>query len=80
MDGVQQLDEIIPGSRSGRADPAEQLDHPTPCPKFTVAGVLEHMIGGATTSLPRSGASPQGPLHPLTAGSRISGAGPWPSS
>jgi uncharacterized protein (TIGR03086 family) len=27
---------------------ADQLDNPTPCAKFTVRGVLEHMIGGAT--------------------------------
>ena len=26
----------------------EQLDEPTPCAEFTVRGVLEHMIGGAT--------------------------------
>lgn len=26
----------------------EQLDLPTPCTEFTVRGVLEHMIGGAT--------------------------------
>ena len=27
---------------------ADQLDEPTPCADFTVRGVLEHMIGGAT--------------------------------
>jgi uncharacterized protein (TIGR03086 family) len=26
----------------------DQLDRPTPCSEFTVRGVLEHMIGGAT--------------------------------
>lgn len=26
----------------------DQLDRPTPCANFTVRGVLEHMIGGAT--------------------------------
>ena len=26
----------------------DQLDNPTPCDDFTVRGVLEHMIGGAT--------------------------------
>jgi uncharacterized protein (TIGR03086 family) len=26
----------------------DQLDRPTPCSQFTVRGVLEHMIGGAT--------------------------------
>ena len=27
---------------------ADQLDRPTPCAEFTVRGVLEHLIGGAT--------------------------------
>jgi uncharacterized protein (TIGR03086 family) len=27
----------------------DQLDRPTPCTEFTVRGVLEHMISGATT-------------------------------
>jgi uncharacterized protein (TIGR03086 family) len=27
---------------------ADQLDRPTPCADFTVRGVLEHMVGGAT--------------------------------
>ncbi len=27
----------------------EQLDRPTPCDDYSVAGVLEHMIGGATS-------------------------------
>jgi uncharacterized protein (TIGR03086 family) len=27
----------------------DQLNEPTPCSEFTVRGVLEHMIGGATT-------------------------------
>lgn len=27
---------------------ADELDNPTPCSEFTVRGVLEHMIGGAT--------------------------------
>jgi uncharacterized protein (TIGR03086 family) len=31
----------------GRITP-DQLDRPTPCTEFTVRGVLEHMIGGAT--------------------------------
>src|SRR5207237_4549 len=27
---------------------ADELDRPTPCAEFTVRGVLEHMVGGAT--------------------------------
>ena len=27
---------------------ADELDQPTPCAEFTVRGVLEHMVGGAT--------------------------------
>ena len=36
------LGEVVGGIR------ADQLDNPTPCAKFTVRGVLDHMIGGAT--------------------------------
>jgi uncharacterized protein (TIGR03086 family) len=50
MDVLEQLDQLGPllaGVVSGiRAD---QLDNPTPCAKFTVRGVLDHMIGGAIT-------------------------------
>jgi uncharacterized protein (TIGR03086 family) len=49
MEVLEQLDQLGPllvtvvgGIR------ADQLDDPTPCAKFTVRGVLEHMIGGAT--------------------------------
>lgn len=49
MDVLDQLDllgPVLAGVVGGiRAD---QLDNPTPCAKFTVRGVLEHMIGGAT--------------------------------
>lgn len=31
---------------------ADQLDNATPCAKFTVRGVLDHMMGGATTFVP----------------------------
>src|SRR5438552_13567703 len=50
MDPLEQLDQLGPvlggvvtliGS--------EQLDEPTPCTQFTVRGVLEHMILGATS-------------------------------
>ena len=49
MDPLSQLDQLAPllvgvvGAIS-----ADQLDRPTPCAEFTVRGVLEHMIGGAT--------------------------------
>ncbi|MDT4893458.1 MAG: hypothetical protein QOE97_2493 [Pseudonocardiales bacterium] len=36
------LTEVVAGIRR------DQLDDPTPCTDFTVRGVLEHMIGGAT--------------------------------
>ena len=53
MDGVQQLDELMPLLHElvDGISP-DQLDGPTPCPKFSVAGVLEHMIGGATAFAP----------------------------
>jgi uncharacterized protein (TIGR03086 family) len=53
LDGVDQLDEILPMLRAivdGISD--DDLDQPTPCRDFTVAGVLEHMIGGATAFAP----------------------------
>jgi uncharacterized protein (TIGR03086 family) len=47
LDQLDQLDPLLVGLVAGiRAD---QLDNPTPCAKFTVRGVLEHMIGGAAT-------------------------------
>jgi uncharacterized protein (TIGR03086 family) len=53
MDGVQQLDEIIP-LLEGLVDgiSPDELDNATPCAGFTVTGVLEHMIGGATAFAP----------------------------
>lgn len=62
MDGVQQLDKVVPLLRDvvGQVT-AAQYDLPTPCVAFTVQGVLEHMIGGATTFGPafRGAPSPQ---------------------
>lgn len=49
MDVLQQLDRT--GEALGRVVGGitpDQLDDPTPCARFTVRGVLEHMIGGAT--------------------------------
>ena len=53
MDGAQQLDELMPVLH-GLVDriSAEQLDERTPCTNFTVTGVLEHMIGGASAFAP----------------------------
>jgi uncharacterized protein (TIGR03086 family) len=46
LDQLDQLGPLLAAVVSGiRAD---QLDNPTPCRNFTVGGVLEHMIGGAT--------------------------------
>ena len=46
LDQLDQLGPVLGGVVSQiRSD---QLDQPTPCADFTVRGVLEHMIGGAT--------------------------------
>jgi uncharacterized protein (TIGR03086 family) len=49
MDVLQQLDRTgnALGNVVGRITP-DQLDDPTPCDRFTVRGVLGHMISGAT--------------------------------
>src|SRR5579859_1544539 len=49
MDLITQLDQLGPhlGAVVAGITP-DQLDNPTPCAEFTVRGVLEHMIGGAT--------------------------------
>jgi uncharacterized protein (TIGR03086 family) len=49
MDPLAQFERLGPvlGGVVSRIGP-EQLDEPTPCAEFTVRGVLEHMIGGAT--------------------------------
>ena len=49
MDPLTQLSLLGPllGEVVGGIDP-DQLEAPTPCADFTVRGVLEHMIGGAT--------------------------------
>ena len=49
MDPLTQLDQVaalVTGVVGGITP--DQLDLPTPCSEFTVRGVLEHMIGGAT--------------------------------
>ena len=64
MEGAEQLDQIMPllVAVVGRIEPG-QLADPTPCANFTVAGVLDHMIGGANAFAPRFGASPRRPSH-----------------
>ena len=49
MDPLTQFDQLGPllAGVVGNITP-DQLDRPTPCAQFTVRGVLEHMIGGAT--------------------------------
>ena len=53
MDGVQQLDEILPMVEDivDRITP-DRLQRETACSGFTVEGVLEHMIAGATSFAP----------------------------
>jgi uncharacterized protein (TIGR03086 family) len=53
VDGVQQLDQIAPMLLGivGNISDAE-LGRPTPCAEFDVAGVLEHMIAGASAFTP----------------------------
>ena len=49
MDPLAQLAQLGPqlgGVVAGITQ--DQLDNPTPCDGFTVRGVLEHMVGGAT--------------------------------
>ena len=50
MDVLDQLDLLGPLLASVVAGiGVDQLDNPTPCAKFAVRDVLEHMIGGAST-------------------------------
>src|SRR4051794_21225262 len=49
MDPITQLDQLAGplGAVIAGLTPTD-LDRPTPCQDFTVGGVLEHMLGGAT--------------------------------
>jgi uncharacterized protein (TIGR03086 family) len=50
MDPLNQLDQLAPVLGAVVAGiGVDQLDAPTPCSELTVRGVLEHMVGGATT-------------------------------
>ncbi len=71
MDGVQQLDEIIPLLREVVAGIAPQAHGAaTPCATFDVQGVLEHMIGGATMFAPAFRGGP-GPVAPADEGDSV---------
>jgi uncharacterized protein (TIGR03086 family) len=66
MDGVQQLDEIIPWiEKVVEQIKPEQLDNATVCANFTVTEVLEHMIGGATHFSPAFRGGTAGSVAPL---------------
>jgi uncharacterized protein (TIGR03086 family) len=70
MDGAQQLDELMPVLHALVDEITnEQLTTATLCTKFSVADVLEHMIGGAAAFAPafRGQASP--PAAAVTSGS-----------
>lgn len=62
MDGVEQLDEVMPLLRTlVDGIRPDQLESPTPCAKFTVTGVLEHMIGGVEHFAPAFRGEPPPP-------------------
>lgn len=53
MTGLQLLDEVGPTLMGVVSNVSEaDLGRPTPCAKFDVAGVLEHMVGGASAFAP----------------------------
>jgi uncharacterized protein (TIGR03086 family) len=53
MDGADQLSVLIPQIQEVvDGISAVQIEAPTPCARFTVRGVLEHMIGGVTAFAP----------------------------
>jgi len=59
MDVLDQLDQLGPLLATVVAGiRVDQLDNSTPCANFTVRGVLEHMIGGATTFTTAFGGTP----------------------
>jgi uncharacterized protein (TIGR03086 family) len=67
MTGVQQLEQVAPllGALVSNITDAD-LGRPTPCAAFDVAGVLEHMIAGASAFAPGfrgDGSAPQPPTQ-----------------
>lgn len=67
VQGSEQLAVIIPKLREvGARIGADQLDQPTPCADFTVAGVLDHMTGLASAFAPmfRGDEVPTGDTEP----------------
>jgi uncharacterized protein (TIGR03086 family) len=62
MELLEQLDALGPtlGGVLAGIGP-EQLDDPTPCANFTVGGVLDHMVTGATTFAAAFGGQPPAP-------------------
>src|SRR4051794_6219854 len=73
MDALAQLEQLGPvlGGVFGALTPAD-LDKQTPCDNFTVGGVLEHMVGGATVFTEALGGQPA----PGAAGDVLAGIGP----
>ena len=67
MDGAEQLDQVMPllVAVVGRIEPG-QLADPTPCANFTVAGVLDHMIGGARAFAPAFRGEPAPAVEPAS--------------
>jgi uncharacterized protein (TIGR03086 family) len=67
MEPTEQLAVIIPALTDlvDRIE-ADQLDNATPCANFDVQGVLDHMIGGATSFVPafRGESQPQSATAP----------------
>jgi len=75
MDVLDQLDQLGPllATVVGGIQ-ADQLDNPTPCTNFTVGGVLEHMIGGATTLVANVEAFASEALEPMRGGDTFAAA------
>jgi hypothetical protein len=46
---------------------ADELGHPTPCPRYDVAGLIDHLVEAATgRPLPAAGSHPRPETGPLT--------------
>lgn len=63
MEPYEQLDSVMaPLTSLIKGTDAQQLDDPTPCVRFSVRNLIEHMVGGLTVfgGLFRGEAAPQG--------------------